>query len=293
MRVFLTGGSGFVGSALIRELAGAGHTIVGLARSDAAAQKLVDAGVEVHRGSLTDPASLRAGAAASDGVIHCAFSHDDFADRANNCAKDRAAIEAIGSALAGSNRPFVITSGTGRFSPGVTVTEDDLPDAETSGERALSEHLAFSFADRGVRVTSVRLPPSVHDDGDHGFVPMLIDLARKTGRSGYIGDGANRWPAVHRQDAVRVFRIALEHAPARTALHAVGDEGIPTRDIAAVIGARLGLPVESVGKEHFAWLGAFFALDTPASSALTQQRFGWKPERPGLIADLERGTYFG
>lgn len=292
MRVFLTGGSGFIGSALILELTGAGHTVVGLARSDAAAYKLVAAGVEVHRGSLADPATLHAAAAASDGVIHCAFSHDDFADRAGNCQKDRTAIEAIGTALAGSDRPFVITSGTGRFSPGVPVTENDMPSAETSGERALSEQLAFSFADRGVRVSSVRLPPSVHDEGDHGFVPMLIDIARKTGRSGYIGDGANRWPAVHRLDAVRVFRIALESAPARTALHAVGDEGIPTRDIAAVIGAKLGLPVESVLKEHFSWLGGFFALDTPASSKLTQQRFGWKPERTGLLADLEHGTYF-
>jgi nucleoside-diphosphate-sugar epimerase len=293
MRVFLTGGSGFIGSALIRELAGAGHTVLGLARSDAAAQRLVAAGVEVHRGSLTDPASLHSGATASDGVIHCAFSHDDFADRAGNCQKDRTAIEAIGDALAGSDRPFVITSGTGRFTPGLTVTEADLPDAQTSGERALSEQLALAFARRGVRVSSVRLPPSVHDDGDHGFVPMLIGIARKTGRSGYIGDGANRWPAVHRLDAVRVFRIALERAPAGTVLHAVGDEGIPTRDIAAVIGAKLGLPVESVAKEHFSWLGGFYALDTPASSKLTQERFGWKPERVGLIAELERGTYFG
>lgn len=292
MHVFLTGGSGFIGSAVIRELVTAGHTVIGLARSDAAAAKLVAAGVEVHRGSLTDPASLRSGARACDGVIHCAFPHDDFADRAGNCQKDRTAIEAIGTELAGSDRPFVITSGTARFGAGRILTEDESADPQTSGERALSEQLAFSFADRGVRVSSVRLPPSVHDDGDHGFVPMLIETARKTGRSGYIGAGANRWPAVHRLDAVRVFRIALEQAPARTVLHAVGDEGIPTREIAAVIGARLALPVEPVPAEHFSWLGAFFALDTPASSTLTQRRFDWKPERVGLIADLEHGRYF-
>ncbi|MBC7975457.1 MAG: SDR family oxidoreductase [Myxococcales bacterium] len=292
MRVFLTGGSGFVGSALIRDLSAAGHTVLGLARSDAAADQLVAAGVEVHRGSLTDPASLHSGAAACDGVIHCAFSHDDFTDRAGNCQKDRAAIEALGTALAGSNRPLVITSGTGRFSPGLAVTENELPDVQTSGERTRSEQLALSFADRGVRVSSVRLPPSVHGDGDHGFVPMLIEIARKTGRSGYVGDGANRWPAVHRLDATRVFLIALEQAPAGTVLHAVGDEGIPTRDIAALIGAKLGLPVESVPQDHFSWLGGFFALDAPASSALTQERFGWRPERPGLLTDLEHGTYF-
>jgi len=292
MRIFLTGGSGFVGSAVMRELVGAGHTVLALARSEAAADKLAAAGVAVHRGALTDPASLQSGAAAVDGVIHCAFSHDDFADRANNCLKDRTAIEAMGTALAGSDRPFVITSGAGRFASGRTLTEDELLDPQTSGDRALSEQLAFSFASRGVRVSSVRLPPSVHDDGDHGFVPMLIDIARKTGRSGYVGDGANRWPAVHRLDAVRVFRIALERAPAGTVLHAVGDEGIPTREIAAVIGRKLGLPVEPVPKEHFSWLGAFYALDTPASSKRTQDRFGWKPEQVGLIADLENGTYF-
>ena len=291
MRIFLTGASGFIGSAIVPELVRAGHRVLGLARSDASAEKLAAAGVDVHRGALTDLDSLRRGAAACDGVIHCAFSHDDFNDYIANCEKDRGAIEALGSALAGSDRPLVITSGSVRFTPGRVVTEDDTPDATTGGPRGASEQLAFSFARRGVRVSSLRLPV-VHGDGDQGFVPTLIEIARKTGRSGYIGDGENRWPAVHRLDAARLFVLALEKAPAGARLHAVGDEGVPTRDIAGVIGRKLGPPVESVPKEHFGWLGAFFSLDTPASSALTQARFGWKPEQAGLLADLEHGTYF-
>ncbi|WP_437528791.1 SDR family oxidoreductase [Sorangium sp. So ce726] len=292
MRIFLTGASGFIGSAIVPELIRAGHRVLGLARSDASAERLAAAGVDVHRGSLTDLDSLRRGAAACDGVIHCAFSHDDFTDYAGNCEKDRGAIEALGGALAGSGRPLVIASGIARFAPGRVATEDEAPDASAGGLRAASEQLALSFASRGVRVSSLRLPPSVHDDGDHGFVPMLIEIARKTGRSGYVGGGENRWPAVHRLDAARLFVLALEKAPAGARLHAIGDEGIPTRDIAGVIGRKLGVPVESVPKEHFGWLGGFFALDTPASSALTQARFGWKPEKAGLLADLEHGTYF-
>ncbi|WP_438028294.1 SDR family oxidoreductase [Sorangium sp. So ce233] len=292
MRIFLTGASGFIGSAIVPELVRAGHSVLGLARSAASAERLAAAGVDVHRGALTDLDGLRRGAAACDGVIHCAFSHDDFNDYAGNCEKDRGAIEALGSALVGSERPLVIASGLARLTPGRVATEDETPDASAGGPRAASEQLALSFASRGVRVSSLRLPPSVHGDGDHGFVPMLIEIARKTGRSGYIGDGANRWPAVHRLDAARLFRLALEKAPAGARLHAVGDEGIPTRDIAGVIGRKLGLPVESVPREHFGWLGGFFALDTPASSALTQARFGWKPEQAGLLADLEHGTYF-
>ncbi|WP_437326250.1 SDR family oxidoreductase [Sorangium sp. So ce381] len=292
MRIFLTGASGFIGSSIVPELARAGHRALGLARSDASAERLAAAGVDVHRGSLTDLDSLRRGAAACDGVIHCAFSHDDFTDYAGNCEKDRGAIEALGGALAGSGRPLVIASGIARFAPGRVASEDEAPDASAGGLRAASEQLALSFASRGVRVSSLRLPPSVHDDGDHGFVPMLIEIARKTGRSGYVGGGENRWPAVHRLDAARLFVLALEKAPAGARLHAIGDEGIPTRDIAGVIGRKLGVPVESVPKEHFGWLGGFFALDTPASSALTQARFGWKPEKAGLLADLEHGTYF-
>ncbi|TKC96332.1 SDR family oxidoreductase [Polyangium fumosum] len=292
MRIFLTGASGFIGSAIVPELVRAGHRVLGLARSDASAERLVAAGVDVHRGSLTDLDGLRRGAAACDGVIHCAFSHDDFNDYAGNCEKDRGAIEALGSALVGSDRPLVIASGLARFTRGHVATDDETPDTSTGGLRTASERLAFSFASRGVRVSSLRLPPSVHGDGDHGFVPMLIEIARKTGRSGYVGEGENRWPAVHRIDAARLFVLALEKAPAGARLHAVGDEGIPTRDIADVIGRKLGLPVESVPAPHFGWLGAFFALDTPASSALTQERFGWKPEQAGLLADLEHGTYF-
>ncbi|XXT14939.1 SDR family oxidoreductase [Sorangium sp. So ce429] len=292
MRIFLTGASGFIGSAIVPELVRAGHRVLGLARSDASAARLAAAGVDVHRGALTDLESLRRGAAACDGVIHCAFSHDDFNDYAGNCEKDRGALEALGSALAGTDRPLVIASGLARLTPGRVATEDEMPDAATGGLRAASEQLAISFASRGVRVSSLRLPPSVHGDGDHGFVPMLIEIARKTGRSGYIGGGENRWPAVHRLDAARLFLLALEKAPAGARLHAVGDEGIPTRDIAGVIGRKLGLPVEPVPMEHFGWLGGFFALDTPASSALTQARFGWKPEQAGLLADLEHGTYF-
>lgn len=292
MRVFLTGASGFIGTAIIDELVHAGHTVLGLARSDAAAAKLTARGVDVHRGDLTDADSLRRGAAASDGVIHCAFSHDDWGDRAGNCEKDRNAIDAIGGALAGSDRPLVITMGTGKVASGAPVTEDDPADEQVGGLRARSEHVALGFADRGVRVSAVRLPPSVHGDDDHGFVPMLIDLARKSGRSAYVGDGANRWPAVHRLDAARLFRIALERAPAGARLHAVDDDGIPTRAIAETIGRQLGLPVESAEAAHFGWLGGFFGLDAPASSALTRARFDWKPAQVGLLADLEHGTYF-
>jgi len=274
MNIFITGASGFVGSAVVRELLGAGHTMLALARSDAAAAAIKSLCIDVHRGDLTDPESLRTGAAACDGVVHCAFSHDDFADRANNCRKDREAITAMGDALVGSNKPFVITFGLARFG-GRAFSEDEVADVETGGDRAAGEVLAMSYASRGVRVSSLRLPPSVHGDGDHGFVPMLIDIAKKTGRSGYIGDGANRWPAVHRFDAARLFRIALEQAPAGARLHAVGDEGVPTREIATVIGNKLGIPVEPVAREHFAWLGAFFALDTPATAALTRERFAW------------------
>ncbi|MEJ7598757.1 MAG: SDR family oxidoreductase [Kofleriaceae bacterium] len=292
MRVFVTGASGFIGSAVVLELLRAGHRILAFARSDAGAARIAELGVEVHRGDLTDLSSLRSGAIACDGVVHCAFPHDDFSDRTNNCRKDREAIEAIGGVLVGSDKPFVMTSGIGRLDPEGPATEEHAQTAENAGERAASEILALSFASRGVRVSSIRLPASVHDDGDHGFVPMLIQLARKTGRSGYIGDGANRWPAVHRLDAARLFRIALESASPGTVLHAVGDQGIRTRDIAEVIGRKLGLPVESVPSEHFGWLGNFFGLDITATSTLTQQRFDWKPTGRSLLDDLTHGTYF-
>lgn len=291
MKIFITGGSGFIGAAVIAELHRAGHTVVALARSDASAAKLTAAGVAVHRGDMTDPAALRTGAAASDGAIHCAFPHDDFADRANNCRKDREAITALGDALAGSDRPLVITSGIGRRAPGVAITEDELFDVAVVGERGEAEHLAFTYADRRVRVSSVRLPPSVHGAGDHGFVPMLIAIAKKAGTSGYIGDGANRWPAVHRDDAARLFALAVERSPARARLHAIADTGIPTREIASAIGAKLGLPVAPVEPAHFAWLGGFFAADSPGTSALTRERYGWTPVGPGLLDDLASAAY--
>ena len=292
MRVFVTGASGFIGSAVVRELIGAGHQVVGLARSDAAAAALAAAGAQVHRGDLEDLDSLRAGAQASDGVIHLAFVHD-FSHYAQAAQTDRRAIEVLGEELAGSDRPFVVASGIAVLSPGRVVTEDDAASPESP--RA-SEQAALAFTARGVRVAVLRLPPTVHGEGDHGFVSRLIDIARDRGVSAYPGDGSNRWPAVHRLDAAHLFKLALEQAPTGAVLHAVAEEGVPVRDIADVIGRHLKLPVTSVpvdeAASHFGWLGIFFALDVPASSALTQQRFDWHPVQPALIADLEKGHYF-
>lgn len=291
MRVFVTGASGFVGSAVVRELIDSGHQVTGLARSDSSAAKLAAAGAQVRRGSLGDLDSLRAGAAAADGVAHLAFVHDfeNYVDAANI---DRTAIAAIGEVLAGTERPFVVTSGLAGFGLGRPLTEEDAAARESP---RVSEE-ALVLADRGVRVSAVRLAPSVHGEGDHGFVPRLIEVARTKGISAYPGDGSNRWPAVHRLDAAQLFRLALENAPAGARLHGVAEGGIPVRDIAEVIGRHLGLPVESVPVEqafdHFGWLGGFFALDLPASSALTQERLDWHPVHPGLIADLEKGHYF-
>lgn len=291
MRVFLTGASGFVGSAVLPLVLAAGHRVLALARSDAAAATLAAAGVEVHRGDLVDLDALRRGAAACDGVIHCAFPHDDFADRVGNCAKDRAAITTLGDTLAGSDRPLVVTFGIGRFSAGV-VTETDTPDPSNPDPRAANEAVALGYAERGVRVTTIRLPPTVHGDGDHGFVPMLTAIARRTGVSGYVGDGANRWPAVHRSDAARLYVLALERGVAGTRLHAVAEEGVPTREIALAIGQGLGVPAASVAPEHFGWLGRFYGLDVAASSTLTRERYGWEPTGPMLLEDLAHGSYF-
>jgi nucleoside-diphosphate-sugar epimerase len=306
MRVFVTGASGWIGSAVVPELLGAGHRVTGLARSDASAAALTAAGVEVRRGTIDDLDTLRSEAEASDGVIHLAFKHDiafsgDFQGAAE---ADRRAVETFGEALAGSDRPFVIASGTLGVLPGRVATERDGrgPGADTpqpnEGPRVrhATAELALSFASRGVRSSVLRLPPTVHGDGDHGFIAALVGIARDKGVSGYVGDGSNRWPAAHRFDAANLFCLALEQAPAGSVLHAVADEGVPIRAVAEVIGRHLDLPVESVSPEnadeHFAWMGGFIGIDGPASSALTRELLGWQPTHPGLIDDLEKGHYF-
>jgi nucleoside-diphosphate-sugar epimerase len=293
MRVFVTGASGWCGSAVVPKLIAAGHEVVGLARSDASADALTAAGAKVRRGSLDDLDSLREGAADSDGVIHLAFIHD-FAQYGDANQTDRAAIEAMGAVLEGSNRPLVIASGVATTAVGRAATEDDPPAPEFP--RSLASVMTVELATRGVRSAVVRLPPTVHGRGDKGFITMLIRTAREKGVAGYVGDGSNRWPAVHRSDAARVFHLALEHAPAGAVYHAVGDEGVPTRAIAETIGRHLGLPVESVAAEdattHFGWLGTIWSIDVPTSSSLTQAQLGWQPTGPGLLDDLEAGHYF-
>jgi nucleoside-diphosphate-sugar epimerase len=306
MRVFVTGASGWIGSAVVPELIGAGHQVTGLARSDASAAALTAAGAEVHRGSLDDLDGLRAAAAASDGVIHLAFKHDlaftgDFQGAAD---ADTGAIETFGEALAGSDRPFVIASGTLGLAPGRLATERDglAPDPAHAAFgigpqiRLANAHKTLALASRGVRSSVLRLPPTVHGDGDNGFMATIVGIARDKGVSGYIGDGSNRWPAVHRLDAAHLFRLALENAPAGSVLHAIADEGVPIRDIAEVIGRHLDVPTVSVSSEdageHFTWLAGFLSMDSPASSTLTQELLGWHPTQPGLIDDLDKGHYF-
>jgi nucleoside-diphosphate-sugar epimerase len=296
MRVFVTGASGWIGAAVVADLIEAGHEVAGLARSDASAAAVQDAGAVVIRGSLDDLDTLTAAATAADGVIHTAYVHD-FSQMEAAAVTDRRVITTLGAALEGSDRPLVVTTGTGVLQPGRPVGEDDRHDPSTPGHpRRENETVALELADRGVRVSVVRPAPSVHGEGDHGFVARLVDIARERGASGYVADGANRWAAVHRLDTARLYRMALEQAPAGSVYHAVGEEGVATRDIADVIARHLNLPLVSVdpgdAAEHFGWLGAFFSWDAPASNALTRERLGWEPTHQGLLADLEEGFYF-
>jgi nucleoside-diphosphate-sugar epimerase len=304
MKLFVTGASGWIGSAVVPELLGAGHQVVGLARSEASAERIEAAGAAVRRGDLDDPDLLAEAAGDADGVIHLGFAHEvafggDFPSAA---ATDRRAVAAMGAALAGTDGPFVLASGLLGLAPGRPATEDDglVPAAairaNPAGLRAATGLLALSLRGIGVRSSVLRLPPTVHGDGDHGFVATLVGIARERGVAGYVGDGANRWPAVHRSDAARLARLAAESAPAGSVVHAVGDEGVPFREIAGAIGRHLDVPVASVAPDrapgHFAPLGHFVGLDSPASATVTRELLGWEPTGPGLLDDLDRDHYY-
>ena len=295
MRVFVTGASGFIGSAIVPELISGGHQVLGLARSDAAAQSLIAAGAQVLRGNLEDGDSLRSGVAQSDAVVHTAFNHD-FSRFQANCEVERRAIEAMAGALAGSSRPMIISSGVALLAPGRLSTEDLAADPNSPVPRVVTEVTADALAARGLHISVIRLAPTVHGDGDHGFVPMLINMAREKGVAVYVGDGNNRWPAVHRLDAARVFRLALEKNAIGGRYHAIAEEGVPFREIATVIGHRLNIPVVSKtpdeAQSHFGWFAHFASIDAPASSRKTREVLGWEPRQVELIADLERGKYF-
>lgn len=291
MRILVTGATGFIGSAVVKELINAGHQVVGLARSDKAVASLNAVGAEVHRGKLDDLNSLRSGTAAADGIIHLAFDNS-FTDFTGAITDDLHAIEAIGDTLAGSGKPFVITSVTTMVpSLGRSATEDDqAQDGSPGSPRSAAEKMTIALAERGVRSSAVRLAPCVHDASSQGFATRLADLARENGVSAYVGDGSNRWPAIHRLDAAKLFRLAVESAPAGSRLHGVGEEGISFRNIAEAIGLHLNLPVSSISREaadeHFGWLAPFVSLDNPTSNALTRKRLGWEPIGPTLIADI-------
>jgi nucleoside-diphosphate-sugar epimerase len=300
MRVFLTGATGFIGSAIVPELVSAGHQVLGLTRSDAGAQSLIAAGAGVHRGSLEDPESLRSGAAQSDGVIHCAFDHSafgasDFSKFTEVCEQDRRAIESLGDALRGSDRPLVITSGTGMGNavPGQPATEDHF-DPNHPNPRRLSEIAGAAVLERGVNVSVVRLP-QVHNTVKQGLITYAVQVAREKAASAYIGEGLNRWPAAHVLDVARLYRLALEKHEAGSRYNAVAEEGVPMRKIAEIIGKGLKVPVVSISQEeaqaHFGWLAMFAGFDMPASSVQTRQRLGWHPTGPGLIADLEQMSW--
>lgn len=296
MRIFVTGASGWIGSAVVPELLAQGHEVVGLARSDAAAQKVAASGAEVLRGDIQDIDVLRAGAEQADGVVHLAFRHDiawtGHFDKA--AASDRRAIELFGEVFAGSDRPLAIASGVAGLKPGAIATERDNPANEVS-PRVASEHAALALAERGVRAMSVRFAPTVHGTGDHGFIAQIIDADRNHGAAGYIGNGENRWPAVHRSDAAQLVRLGIEHAPAGSVLHAVAEEGIAMRDIAEAIGRRFELPATAISPEQagarLGFIGQFIGLDMPASSAITRELLGWEPSGPTLLQDIETGAY--
>jgi len=295
MRVFVTGATGFVGSAVVRELIDAQHHVIGLARSDAAARSLVAMGAQVHRGNLDDLTSLQSGVATADGVIHTAFNHD-FAKFRENCELDRRVIEALGSVLAGTHKPLIVTSATGLLSGLSLAREEDTPPETSTNPRVASEEAAALIASRGTNVSIVRLPPSVHGDGDRGFIHLLVRFAREKGVAAYADDGANRWPAVHRLDAAGVFRLALQAGAPNARYHAVAEMGVSMRHIAEVIGRRLNLPVAALTREaaiaHFGWFAHFAMMDNPATSERTQALLGWEPMQPGLIADISRSQYF-
>ncbi|TNC43650.1 SDR family oxidoreductase [Rubellimicrobium rubrum] len=295
MRIFVTGATGFVGSAVVEDLVAAGHAVLGLARSDDAAARLAAQGADICRGDITDHATLRAGAAEVDAVIHTAFNHD-FSRFAASCEEDRQAIEVLGAALQGTDRQLLVTAGLAGVAPGRPSSEEDEPPTPSPAYPRASEQTARRLAARGLRASAVRLAPSVHDKGDHGFVPLLIEIAREKGASAYVGDGGNRWSAVHRRDAARVYRLALEHGLEAGPFQAAGEEAIPFRAIAEAIGQGLGLPVASLSPDeaqaHFGWFAHFASMDAPASSAGTRDRLGWEPNGPGLLADMREAGYF-
>lgn len=296
MRVFVTGATGFVGSAVVSELLQAGYRVLGLARTDTAAASLAAGGADVLRGVLEEGDVLRAGAESCDAVVHTAFNHD-FSNFAAGCETDRKAIEIMGNALSGSDRPLLITSGLAVLSSGPVSMEPDPAIPASPDYPRASEAAANRLAAAGVNARVVRLPFSVHGAGDHGFVPMLIDLARRKGVSAMVGDGANRWPAVHREDAARLYRLALEAPEASGPFHAVGEEGVAFADIAAMVGRKLDVPLQSLSPleaaKHFGFLGAFAGMDAPASSERTRSQLGWEPSRPGLLTDMDKAGYFG